>query len=188
MNFYQLTDLETDRTKNNIMAIFAHRVTGEYYNCVIEEKHDDPLINGYRLNSEFFEELQFWFRNTPEKYDTYSGYLLELRHELSLLVNGDYRVGEFGPLCIKNPQDLEKLANSVGNLDGIMGYLLAVNPFTPKELLQDLENESFSPGYRERTTANLVQERKSSAATGKTSIEGSNTYVADDDDLQDDGQ
>ncbi len=160
--FYQSDDRDTERAKNDLIAIFARRVTGGYYYYdynVNEEKYDDPSTGKIGLNAEFFSDLKFSLSNTSEKYDTYAGFLLALRDELSLLINADFRVGEVGNLCINNPQDLEELADSIGNLDGIMGHLLVVNPFTPKGLLQDLANESFSPGSFFKTTAHLVHER-----------------------------
>ena len=128
---------------------FAHRVS---------------LGNPEKLDKDYFADLYTFQvpRNAKNESSdlSYHGLMLEVQSELNFFINGSQFDEKSNNLCIQDSEYLDSLADILGDLDGVVGYILAGNVNASDELLAELCESKFYlvsriDSTRERAIATL---------------------------------
>jgi len=128
---------------------FAHRVGGG---------------NPEKLGEEYFADLYTFMvpRNARNESPdpSYRGLMLEVQSELNFFINGSRFDEKSNNLAIRDSEYLDALADTLGDLDGIVGYILAGNVDASDKLLAELSKSEFylvsrADSTRKRALASL---------------------------------
>jgi hypothetical protein len=117
--------------------------------------------NPEKLDQTYFEDLltfqvpRFARNETPEA--SYPGLMLEVENELNIFINGSQFDEVSDDLCIRDTEYLDALADTLGDWDGIVGYIIAGNPNASIELLTELSKSNFNLVSRGNSTKKRAQ-------------------------------
>jgi hypothetical protein len=108
--------------------------------------------NPHKLDERFFEDLMIFQVNLSdsgqEASQNYEKLMQSVRQELNYFINGasypETSDGSALSLEINDSEYLDRLALTLGGLDGVVGFILAGNHNCSNQLLLDLESSSFS--------------------------------------------
>lgn len=105
------------------------------------------------FNDPFQDLLSFksvWADNIKKQESNYRKLMIDLTDELNIFINGVKFPGvsiDSDNLHLKDPDYLDAVANSLGDLDGIVGFILSGNYCCSTQLLKELAEfnyESYS--------------------------------------------
>jgi hypothetical protein len=142
-----------------LLYSYAERLDGSFDDSYSLGKSADQLIalgitpgaqqtTPYANWSDFFEGLIYFSGDIFGDAGTYAHLMHQVRWELNFFINGCNFPGNGectqNDSHIKDPVILDWLADSLGDLDGIVGFILAGNPNCSKKLLEDLSESDYS--------------------------------------------
>jgi hypothetical protein len=112
--------------------------------------------NPEKLDEDYFAELPTFMvpRNAKDESPepSYRGLMLEVQDELNFFINGTRFDEPSNSLAILDAEYLDALADALGDLDGVVGYILAGNFNVSDELLRELCESEFSLVSRANST------------------------------------
>ena len=103
--------------------------------------------NPEKLDERYFDELITFLvprsakDESPE--DSYPGLMLEVQSELNFFINGSRFAQKAGDLAIRDSKYLDALAETIGDLDGIVGFIISGNHHASVQLLRELSESDF---------------------------------------------
>ncbi len=117
------------------------------------------ISNSNAIDSDEYQNLnllQINWDTHENRARSYSKLMVAVCDELNIFVNGvsypyssqDSALG----LEIKDPKYLDAIAKTLGDLDGVVGFILAGNQNCSVELLQELSSQSYSNIFTNSTT------------------------------------
>lgn len=111
----------------------------------------ESLSTGANIFNDPFQDLLFsfkniWADNIKKQEPNYRKLMIDLTDELNIFINGVKFPGvsiDSNNLHLKDPDYLDAVANSLGDLDGIVGFILSGNDCCSTELLKDLTEFNY---------------------------------------------
>lgn len=116
-----------------------------------------------KLNNDWLTFLRDLKMFTPKNCD-YEYLMVKSSQELNILINGHDSIGyietRIGETPIDDPDLLDRLADSLGGLDGVFGLILASNQYISQELRSELIKSDYYLTLPNTSTKKLLESRE----------------------------